>query len=770
MKEILSFEIIQKKILDYRNSQLPKEERIVDDKEIKHPIGEIWQKMVESEYAISPKVFLTSAPVKNEDSINIYNVSYVVDGSQFDFDLKKERVTIKRENYERLKVNGFVESISKDNIEFKNNRSNTLEDGDSVFLISNLAESSLKKRRDAIESIINERATIPNLVKYFDTNIDCEPDEIINPCPTDTEIDLYSEKNPDGADFKFNHSQRKAFKNLYQLGPLGLLQGPPGTGKTAFIGAFIHYSILKGSKKVLLVCQSHEAVNNAAEKVRGIFHKQNENISIIRLGDDEHIPESLADVSEDALQQNYRELFRAEIKQRIMLASKSLFLPNEFIEVSLEFELSFGRNIDTYKETEKNRNLNNWLEKLSNFFKKHFDYTSDFKQHNLNEVHKTFYQLAENKFQIDSPSNINKYRNIVNISFEWIDVMSSSKSQFQNFLVKTRTVVCGTCVGIARLHYGINENIYDLVVIDEASRASSSELAIAMQIGRKLILVGDHKQLPPQYEDAHIKKASEKIGNITGKELRKSDFERSFLSSYGALVGQKLEVQYRMAPAIGNLISYCFYDSMLDTGRADPIDVIGALPDTLGTDVTWFDTSPAAEKSFNRKPLGKNSNQNSFENEFEANVIIKLLKQLSTSNNLNEFLLPSNNPQIGVICMYKEQVRLLRKRLSSIQWLRNLLDDGILKIDTVDGYQGKENSIIIVSLVRNNREFNQGFLKHEPRANVALSRAKERLYIVGSTSMWNKKNVNSPFGKVLSYIQNDKSNNCTILNSNILES
>ena len=64
---------------------------------------------------------------------------------------------------------------------------------------------------------------------------------------------------------------------------------------------------------------------------------------------------------------------------------------------------------------------------------------------------------------------------------------------FQNFLVKTRTVVCGTCVGIARLHYGINENTYDLVVIDEASRASSSELAIAMQIGRKIVLVGDHK-------------------------------------------------------------------------------------------------------------------------------------------------------------------------------------------------------------------------------------------------------------------------------------
>jgi len=764
VKEILNNEIVNQKILNYRNLQLPKEQRVIAHEDIKHPINKIWREMVETEYSINPKVFLTSAPIESDDLKNIYNVSYINEGSRFDFDLKKERVTIKRENNDYLKVSGFVESISKGNIEFKNNKSNTLEDGDSVYLISNLADSSLRKRRNAVEAIINGRATIPNLVNYFDTNMDCEPDEITNPSPSETEIDLYTEKN-----FKFNNSQKDAFKKLHQYGPLGLLQGPPGTGKTAFIGAFIHYSILKGSKKILLVSQSHEAVNNAAEKVREIFRKQNESVSIIRLGDEEHISDSLADISEDALQKNYRELFRAEIKQRIILAAKNLSLPIEFIETSLDFELSFGRNIDTYQKNENNKNLNNWLEKLSNFFIKHFDHKVPFDQSNLNDTHTTFYKLAEHKFQIDSPLHIEKYRDIVNISFEWIAVMSSSKSQFQNFLVKTRTVVCGTCVGIARLHYGVNENIYDLVVIDEASRASSSELAIAMQIGRKVILVGDHKQLPPQYDDEHINKAVEKIGNITSDELRRSDFERSFLSNYGKLVGQRLSVQYRMAPAIGSLISYCFYDSLLDTGRGEPINAIASLPDKLGTTVTWLDTSPAAEKSFDRRPSGKNSNQHSFENEFEANVIIKLLEELSVSKNLNDFLLTGDSPQIGVICMYKEQVRLLRKKLQGIQWLRNLQDDGILKIDTVDSYQGKENSIIIVSLVRNNHELIQGFLKHESRANVALSRAKERLYIVGSTSMWNKKNINSPFGRVLSYIQNEPSSQCKVLNSNDLE-
>jgi len=769
IKEILNEEFIKQKILKFKSALLPKDQRISPNLDIKHSIATIWREMVETEYSINPKVFLTSTPVESEDLKHVYNVSYINDGSQFDFDLKKEKVSIKKELNDRLKVSGFIKSIGKGNIEFRDDKSNSLKEGDSIFLISNLAESSLKKRRDAIEAIINERAAIPNLVKYFDANIDCEPEEITNSCPTDTEIDLYTEKAPGEPTFKFNHSQKEAFKKLHQLGPLGLLQGPPGTGKTAFIGAFIHYSILKGSKKILLVSQSHEAVNNAAEKVREIFQKQNESVSIIRLGDEEHISDSLVDISEDALQKNYRELFRAEIKQRVMLASKNLLFPNKFIEISLEFELSFGRNIDTYTQTENNKNLNNWLEKLSKFFKMNFDYKSEFNDRNLDKVHDTFYQLAEQKFEIDSPLNVEKYRNIINIAFEWIAVMSSSKSQFQNFLVKTRTIVCGTCVGIARLHYGINENIYDLVVIDEASRASSSELAIAMQIGRKLILVGDHKQLPPQYDSTHIKKASEKIGNITDKELRQSDFERSFLSTYGITVGQKLSVQYRMAPAIGNLISYCFYDSILETGRGEPIDAINDLPKALGTTVTWLDTSIAEEKAYEKSPSGRKSNQHSKENEFEANLIIKLLEKLSNSKNISDFLVPSANPQIGVICMYKEQVNLLRRKVRGIQWLRNLHDDGILKIDTVDSYQGKENSIIIVSLVRNNPELNYGFLSSESRANVALSRAKERLYIVGSSAMWNKKNINLPFGRVLSYIQNDESNDCSILDSNTLE-
>ena len=386
--------------------------------------------------------------------------------------------------------------------------------------------------------------------------------------------------------FELNESQRESFKKLYCSGPLGLLQGPPGTGKTTFIGAFIHYSILKGAKRVLLVSQSHEAVNGAAETVRHIFDKKNQNVSIVRFGDFNNISMPLEDVHEMALQDHYRELFRAEIKLRIKHASESLNFEDEFIDLSIEFELSFSRSVKAflsisndmetqYTENEKQQeNLKTHkqresalITKLSTFLSEKLGYKESLESEKLTDINDMFYELMSDKFGIDSPSRIVRLRHIINLSLEWLGVMSSSKSKFQNFLAKTRTVVCGTCVGIGRQHYGIDENIYDLVVIDEAARATSSELAIAMRLGEKIVLVGDHKQLLPFIEPEHLKEIKRKLPNISKYELIRSDFERSFLSQYGKEIGQRLSIQYRMAPPIGSLVSDCFYEGMIETGR-----------------------------------------------------------------------------------------------------------------------------------------------------------------------------------------------------------
>jgi superfamily I DNA and/or RNA helicase len=101
--------------------------------------------------------------------------------------------------------------------------------------------------------------------------------------------------------------------------------------------------------------------------------------------------------------------------------------------------------------------------------------------------------------------------------------------------------------------------------------------------------------------------------------------------------------------------------------------------------------------------------------------------------------------------MYRAQKDLVDQKLSKAEWAKPLRN--LIKIDTVDSYQGQENSIIILSLVRDSVNKRQGFLVDEARINVSLSRAKERLIIVGACRMWQNTNSEDPLGKVFNFIK-----------------
>lgn len=740
---------------------------------IKEPIGKLWTKLMDTEYALYPKVALTSEPKKMGNGV--FGVSFSLEqGSIKSFD-SKEKVQIKKEFNGHLKYCGrVIDGLKEDSMRYRPGKFSytSLALGDEVLLENSMAASSLSKRRKALEEIINNRCIIDNLVDYFDPNLELNP-IIKDTQPSDDELDSYTEYDDCGDIlFELNKSQRESFKKLYKFGPLGLLQGPPGTGKTAFIGAFIHYSINKGATSVLLVSQSHEAVNNAAEKARELFRKRDQDLSLVRLGDDEKISELLEDVTESSVQDSYRDLFKAEMLQRVKSAVNFFNIGDDFIKLSVEFEMSFAKKASSLQkhlsvsDADNEKDITNKIESLLTdalrFFNNHFPKSTVSPVIDLAGLKDEFYRLLSERFEIDSPDKIEKYRNILQISIEWIEVMSSPNSQFQNFLAKTRTLVCGTCVGIARQHYGINENIYDLVIIDEAARATAGEMAIAMQVGKKVILVGDHKQLPPQIEDAHIDAAVKELDGVSEKELRRSDFERAFLSNYGKAVGQSLSTQYRMTPAIGNLVSKCFYNGLLETGRGLPDKKLNILPESLGKTVTWFNTSKNGDSAYEISPK---SQETSFENPYEAEFIIQLIRKLFESLSDSNFFNPEKGPEIGVICMYQKQKNLIKRKINSLDWARGLIENGSLMVDTVDGYQGKENSIIIASLVRNNERRVEGFLSSKNRANVAFSRAKERLYIVGAANMWLSRNSESPIGSVLSFIEEHDGKDYCIMDS-----
>ena len=103
------------------------------------------------------------------------------------------------------------------------------------------------------------------------------------------------------------------------------------------------------------------------------------------------------------------------------------------------------------------------------------------------------------KHYVDNQRAVQKLRQLIELTFEFEKNLGTPDSKFAEFLTKTKTIVAGTLVGLGGRALGLKENTFDWVIVDEASRATASELAIVCQVGRHVLLVGDHKQLPPSY-------------------------------------------------------------------------------------------------------------------------------------------------------------------------------------------------------------------------------------------------------------------------------
>ena len=141
--------------------------------------------------------------------------------------------------------------------------------GEKVRLRSNMESASLTRRAAAVERILEGRSVIPDLVEYFQA-AGTQPVPMEFHKPSEEALNAYAQGNK-----SLNESQKEAFRKALQFGPLSLLQGPPGTGKTWFIASLLHYLVTKeGARRILVVSQAHEAVNNALEKALELLKKR----------------------------------------------------------------------------------------------------------------------------------------------------------------------------------------------------------------------------------------------------------------------------------------------------------------------------------------------------------------------------------------------------------------------------------------------------------------------------------------------------------------
>jgi len=254
-------------------------------------------------------------------------------------------------------------------------------------------------------------------------------------------------------------------------------------------------------------------------------------------------------------------------------------------------------------------------------------------------------------------------------------------------------------------HFHIKNTRFQTVLIDEAGQATDPAILMALLKADKFILAGDPFQLPPTVKSPEAEKSGLSVtmlDRLTGRPD----------------VSRMLTEQYRMNKSIMQFSNMRFYQSKLTAHpsvaehRLAPEEVPLEVIDTAGCGME----ESAAEQNESKYNQG------------EAQLVRTRLEELADS---------FPEATIGVISPYKEQVRLLKETLSS---------NPKLTVDTIDAFQGRERDVVILSLVRSNEASQIGFLKDYRRMNVALTRSRKKLIVIGdSATLGNDEFYNSFF-------------------------
>ncbi|MFM8215701.1 MAG: AAA domain-containing protein [Pirellula sp.] len=250
----------------------------------------------------------------------------------------------------------------------------------------------------------------------------------------------------------------------------------------------------------------------------------------------------------------------------------------------------------------------------------------------------------------------------------------------------------------------LGDRTFDLGVIDEACQSTEPGYWPVVLRVEKLVLAGDHCQLPPTVLSTQAM--------LEG--LSKSMMER-LVERWGKLVTRQLTIQYRMHQKIMEFPSEHFYAGTL---IADPSVAGHTLADLPGVQTESLDTQPVLFVDTSGADWTEELDPNG-ESKLNPREALWILKQVDAL--LAAGILPE---QIAVIAPYSAQVRFLRDRCSNTS----------VEIDTVDGFQGREKEVVLISLVRSNTQGEVGFLGDTRRMNVAMTRAKRRLIVIGDGS------------------------------------
>ena len=543
-----------------------------------------------------------------------------------------------------------------------------------------------------------------------------------------------------------NEPQKDAIIKAIYAKDLAVIQGPPGTGKSTAIAEMIWQLVRKGlqqgnkRERILLTSETNLAVDNAISR---IVNNTTNLVKPVRFGGEEKLE------SEGLM-------FSVELMKRWVEEGDSCLIETENDDES-----------DNAKQN--NLILKNWLENIST---RSF-YSVDSSESDIIYRWRSYLEQPSKELREIVYRRYIENANVIGATCSSIGDKRAGNEDFNGF-----TPFYHNYCDVFKQKKGRTRIEFTTVIQDESSKATPAELVLPFVYGQRAIVIGDHRQLPPMLDkedfeetfDYALKIAKDEherneVNNLKAfvdghfDEMEVSHFQRLYENIDSSLKGT-FNLQYRMHPDINEVIEQ-FYreDGGLKCGLIYPRD-LGVndrdidnpasryhgldIPGLIGhnTHVMFIDTnSPEMMDGTSRVNYG------------EIETIDKLLTRFENSDSFQRYLSKfkkNEDKQIGIISFYGKQIKHLRSVARSHPSLP-------LRVSTVDRFQGMERNIVIVSMVRSNiiqsaknqqpnwkrypdlgypKQKSLGFAQSPNRLNVALSRAKRLLVIVGNRDLF----------------------------------
>lgn len=499
---------------------------------------------------------------------------------------------------------------------------------------------------------------------------------------------------------------------------IAIIQGPPGTGKTTVIAEIIWQTLLKNpAAKILITSQTNLAVDNALERLKG-----KKLVRPIRIGNIEKF-EDEGKLYSDKRIKEWLSSRTDSIEERSSMDNAVFHWINTIISKTIEDE--------QYQEA-----VTLWKKGLSS------------KTPLIKTIFSTEYLKQVNVFAATCSECGSK---------NFSDI-------YQSIFLKDKEIQ--------------GDPVFDLVIMDEASKATPPELILPLTLGQKVIIIGDHKQLPPMIDEKEFTEALEAVGakklieDWTQTDYKTSQFEKLFVNAPRKVVSS-LDTQFRMHEQIMNCIKQFYQDQEelehgLICGIKDQMDI----PDFTNKSSRWHGLqmipfiTPETHAIWVNVDTPEEKIGTSYQNLGEIEAIKLVLKALTHSDGFQEYFShckKEEDKEIGVITYYMPQMLSIRRALypefGKKEWItfeQHKYENEYqlpFRINTVDRFQGMERNIIIVSTVRSNKQkvsedkiiknekypYALGFARELQRVNVGFSRAKRLLIVIGNEKHFSNK-------------------------------